>query len=80
MSIWLSTEPGGLDNDNNRFLDNVDLVTVATLNDPWAEIIFAAQKGNARYCRIAITDTAAGNNRAVIRDIEMRAVVRTFGL
>lgn len=89
VSIWLSQMPGGLNNDNNRFLDNVNLADVAVHNDPWLEIEdFGALvspnvnmiKGNAVYCRIEISSTGAGNNRAVIRDIEMRCLVRTFGI
>lgn len=79
VSVWVANSVGGLDNDSNRALDNVDIAVAGTHTDPWLELDFA-QKESGRFCRIVITGTGRADDRADAGEIELRNLVRTFGL
>ncbi len=79
VSIWIANGLNGLDDPGNLALDNVDIAVVGTLTDPWLEVDFPA-KESGRYCRIVITGTGRGDNRADAGEIELRQNTRTTGL
>ncbi len=79
VSVWIANGQGGLDDDGNRVLEDVDIAVVGTHADPWLELDFS-KKQTGRFCRITIAGTGRGDNRADAGEIELRANVITSGI
>lgn len=79
VSIWIGQTINSLDNDNNKRLDAVDVGVAGTLADPWLEIDLSNKRAGS-YLRLEITGSGRPDNSVIVRDIELRARVRTFGL